>query len=152
MRGSWRPADCFKTYVPRRRQSRRLYLTMAMIVFDLVERTDDGDHSFALYNCRAEEGDLVTVLANTIRALYVNKERLRDLLMAAMSETSAIANTNEIEEAIERTLSAAIPQPGVHPVPQLDVARNELAEALAHVALQRVLEPAYRAGPADRRL
>jgi hypothetical protein len=52
-----------------------------------------------------------------------------------MSDTGAIVDTRPIEDAIERVLTAAIPKPGVHPVPQLDVARNELAEALAHLAL-----------------
>lgn len=107
-----------------------------MIAFEVVEQASDGDHTFAVYHCRpGEDDDLVGVLASTIRELYVKTARLREVLIAAMSETGAIVDTAPIEEAIERTLTAAIPEPGTHPVPQLDVARNELAEALAHLCL-----------------
>jgi hypothetical protein len=107
-----------------------------MITFERLEQTADGDHTFAVYECRpGDDEDLVAVLANTIRELYVKTARLREILIAAMTETGAIVETVPIEEAIERTLSAAIPKPGVHPVPHLDVARNEMAEALAHMAL-----------------
>lgn len=107
-----------------------------MIAFELLEHANDGDHTFAVYDCRSGEGhDLVAVLAQTVRELYVKAARLREVLIAAMSETGAIVETGRIEEAIKRTLAAAIPKPGVHPIPQLDVARNELAEALTHLAL-----------------
>jgi hypothetical protein len=106
-----------------------------MIAFELVEQANDGDHAFAVYECRTGEDELVAVLARTIRELYVKTARLREILIAAMTETGAIVDTGSIEEAIERTLTAAIPKPGVHPVAHLDVARNELAEALAHLAL-----------------
>jgi hypothetical protein len=110
-----------------------------MIVFELLEHADDGDHSFAVYDCRAEqEGDLVGVLATTIRDLYVDPGHLRDVLTAAMSDAGGVADGVAIEEAITRTLAAAIPEPGAHPIPQLDVARNELAEALAHIAFRSV--------------
>jgi len=108
-----------------------------MIAFELLEEASDGDHTFAVYGCRPGDHDdnLVAVLAQTIRDLYVKTALLREILIAAMSETSAIVDTAPIEQAIERTLAAAIPKPGVHPIPHLDVARNELAEALAHLAL-----------------
>lgn len=107
-----------------------------MINFDVIEQSSHGDHTFSVYECRGNgDEDLIGDLARTIRDLYVNTARLRQLLTAAVSETTAIIDTAPIEEAIERTVAASIPEPGVHPVPQLDVARNELAEALAHVAL-----------------
>jgi hypothetical protein len=110
-----------------------------MIVFHLVEQTNDGEHTFAVYDCRPEEGgDLAAVLAETIRDLYVDPDRLRDVLTAAMNDAGAVADTAAIDEAIQRTLAAAIPEPGTHPIPHLDVARNELAEALAHLALAEV--------------
>lgn len=107
-----------------------------MIVFDLVEGLNDGDHTFAVYDCRPqEEGGLVATLAQTIRDLYVDRDHLRDVLTAAMNDAGAVADAGPVEEAIQRTLAAAIPEPGTHPIPQLDVARNELAEAIAHLAL-----------------
>lgn len=110
-----------------------------MIVFDLVEVANDGDHSFAVYDCQSgEDGDLVDVLAETIRDLYVDPEHLRDVLIAAMNDADAVADGAAIEETINRTLTAAIPEPGTHPIPHLDVARNELAEALAHLAFAEV--------------
>lgn len=96
---------------------------------------DDGDHVFAVYACQAAKGaDLVAVLADTIRGLYVDVDHLRDALTTAMNDASDVADPAPINQAIERTLAAAIPEPGTHPIPHLDVARNELAEALAHLA------------------
>lgn len=110
-----------------------------MVVFDLVEHAEDGDHTFAVFDCQAGEGeDLADLLAETIRALYVDAERLRDVLISAMKDADSVANVAAIEETIQRTLTAAIPEPSTHPIPQLDVARNELAEALAHLAFAEV--------------
>jgi hypothetical protein len=110
-----------------------------VIAFDPVEGSEDGEHVFAMYGCREEqEGGMVTHLAETVRNLYVDPQRLRAVLLAALSDASEVAETAPIEEAIDRTLLAAIPAPGTHAVPHLDVARNELAEALAHVALPKI--------------
>jgi hypothetical protein len=107
-----------------------------VIVFDLAEHSNDGAHTFAVYDCRPqEEGGVVATLAKTIRDLYVDRDRLREVLTAAMNAAGAVADVGPLEEAIQRTLTAAIPEPGTHPIPHLDVARNELAEAIAHMAL-----------------
>lgn len=106
-----------------------------MIVFDEVERVQDGDHSFTIYDCRAEDGDdMVALLANFIRQLYVDPERLRDVLTAAMADAAGVADPAAINAAAQHVLTAAVPAGGVHPVPHLDVARNELGEALTHLA------------------
>ena len=119
-----------------------------MIAFDLVERAEDGEHTFAVYGCRADgDGDLVAELARVIRDLYVDAEHLRDVLTAAMNDAATVADGTGIEAAIHRVLTAAIPEPGKNAIPQLDVARNELAEALAYVALAEVhgtVIPAHR--------
>lgn len=107
--------------------------------FQSLEILNDGDHSFSAYECMPTgDLDLVAELAAIVRELYVNTERLRDILVAAVNETEAIIDTDRIKEAIERTLAASVPIPGSHPVPQLDVARNELAEALANLALSTI--------------
>lgn len=106
-----------------------------MIVFDEVERVQDGDHTFITYDCRAEDGeDMVTVLADFIRQLYVDPERLRDVLTAAMTDAVGVADPDAINEAVQRTLTAAVPAPGTHSIAHLDTARNELGEALTHLA------------------
>lgn len=106
-----------------------------MIVFEEVERVDDGDHTFAIYNCRTEAGeDMVAVLAEFIRELYVDPARLRDVLISAMADAEGVADIEAITEAVQRTLTASVPVPGTHPIPHLDVARNELGEALTHLA------------------
>jgi hypothetical protein len=110
-----------------------------LIVFDEVERVDDGEHVFAVYDCKAALGaDLVSLLAKMVRDLYVDVNHLRDVLTTAMNDASAVADPKPINDAIRRTLAAAVPKGGTHPVPHLDVARNELAEALAHLTLANV--------------
>jgi hypothetical protein len=108
-----------------------------VIVFEEVERVQDGDHTFTVYDCRAEPGeDMVALLADFIRDLYVDPERLKDVLTAAMAEVGDVADPDAITEAVQRTLTAAVPAPGTHPIPHLDVARNELGEALTHLAFE----------------
>lgn len=81
-----------------------------MIVFEEVERVQDGDHTFTVYDCRAEPGeDMVALLADFIRDLYVDPERLKDVLTAAMAEVSDVADPDAITEAVQRTLTAAVP-------------------------------------------
>jgi hypothetical protein len=106
-----------------------------VIVFDEVERVQDGAHSFTIYDCRAEDGEnMVAVLADFVRGLYVDPEKLRDVLIAAMTDATGVADPDAINEAVQRTLTAGVPQPGTHPKPHLDTARNELGEALTHLA------------------
>lgn len=106
-----------------------------MIVFNEIERVQDGEHSFVIYDCQAGAGeDMVAVLADFIRQLYIEPERLRDVLTAAMTDVGAVANPDAITEAVQRILTVAIPEPGTHPIANLDVARNELGEALTHLA------------------
>lgn len=110
-----------------------------MIAFDLVEHVNDGENTFAVYDCRSDDdGSLVDVLVDVVRQLYVDPEQLRSVLTAAMTDAAGVADPEAINQAIERTVVAAIPEPGTHPIPHLDVARNELAEALAHIALPQV--------------
>ena len=107
-----------------------------MITFDLVEEVQEGDHTFAVYDCRdGDDTSMLDVLIELVRELYVDPERLQEVLTAAMNDAAGVVDPDAINEAIQRTLAAAIPEPGTHPIPHLDVARNELAEALAHVAL-----------------
>lgn len=106
-----------------------------VVGFDLIEERDERPHTFRAYACRCDGDELVDLLAATVRELYVKLDRLREVLTSALADLDPVADTVRIEEAITRTVAAAIPEPGSHPVPQLDVARNELAEAIAHVAL-----------------
>src|SRR5579863_5728273 len=111
-----------------------------MIVFERIDGAPaDGDHTFAIYSCTATNGrELVALLAQTIRELYVDIDHLREVLTDAMNDMESVTDTTAVEEAIQRTLSAAVPVPGANPIPQLDTARSELAEALAHIALTQL--------------
>lgn len=119
-----------------------------MIVFNEVERVGNGQHVFAVYDCRAAAGaDLVAALAQTVRQLYVDLDKLKAILGKAMNDAGTVADPAPIHEAIARILAVAIPEGGTHPVSHLDVARNELAEVVAYLALQTVhgtLIPASR--------
>jgi len=110
-----------------------------MPVFTLIDRAEDGDHSFAVYDCHASTiEDLIEDLAGVVQDLYVNPENFRSVLQGALSDVGGLPGEDALNEAIDRTLAAAIPEPGTHKVPQLDVARNELAEVLAYLALPAI--------------
>jgi hypothetical protein len=99
----------------------------------------DGEHSFGVWDCRAgPDADLVEELSAVVRELYVEPERLRETLEAALADVGGGPGMAALEQAIHRVTEAAIPEAGAHPVAQLDVARNELAEVLAALALGAV--------------
>lgn len=104
-----------------------------MVVFDLVDHADEGEHTFDVFSCSASGTNLTTALSDTVRQLYVESDRLRTLLRAAMEDAGAVVDVAAVNEAIDRTLTAAIPEPGTHSIAHLDVARNEVAEALAYL-------------------
>lgn len=113
----------------------------ALITFDLVERSDDGGHIFAVYDCGSDEdGALISDLAQVIRELYVEPDKLRPVLTAALNDLGPVADVVTIGEIMERVLPAAVPDPHVENPdrPWLNVARNELAEAIALVGLSDV--------------
>lgn len=109
-----------------------------MPIFELVHPfpISHGDHSFGVWDCRSSPGgNLVEELALVVRELYVDPPGLLAALQKAVADAGGGASMVPLEEAIQRFAKAAIPAPGTHPVPQLDVARNELAEVLAVLAL-----------------
>jgi hypothetical protein len=109
-----------------------------MPIFELVHPfpISRGDHSFGVWDCRCSPGgNLVEELALVVRELYVDPPALLAALQTAVADAGGGASMVPLEEAIQRFAKAAIPAPGTHTVPQLDVARNELAEVLAVLAL-----------------
>lgn len=106
-----------------------------MARFINLARVDADAHCYTTCDCVAENGDLAGELAAVVRELYVETEKLESALKTASADLGSVADQAAIEAAIRRTVSAAIPPPGTHPVPQLDVARNELAEVVGMLAL-----------------
>jgi hypothetical protein len=101
--------------------------------FEAVE----GDHNFAILACESlAEGDLVDELAAELRALYSDVEDVAERLRRQAQELGDVADESRINATINRVLEASIPPPGQHKVVHLDVARNELAELLAHLVVQ----------------
>jgi hypothetical protein len=95
-----------------------------------------AEHSFGVWDCRCNPGgDLVEELASVVRGLYVDPPSLIAALEKALADAGDGAGMPALEDAVRRIAEAAIPEPGTHPQPQLDVARNELAEVLAALAL-----------------
>jgi hypothetical protein len=107
-----------------------------------------GVHLFEVLSCEAASDDaLVDDLAAELRALYADVEDLADRLRKQAEELGAVADEDRIKEVVDRVLAASIPEPGQHKVAHLDVARNELAELLAHLVVQArygTLVPASR--------
>jgi len=98
----------------------------------------DGDHSFAILTCESVgQGDLVDELAVELRALYADVEDVAERLRRQAQELGDVADEVRIDGIISRVLEASIPAPGQHEIKHLDVARNELAELLAHLVIQR---------------
>lgn len=77
------------------------------------EAEQDGDHEFCTYDLDAEPGgDLVEELANLARQLYVDTQRLREVLQQAAVGLEPVADASHIEAAIAETVSAVVPPPG----------------------------------------
>jgi hypothetical protein len=99
----------------------------------------DGEHLFGVWDCGSEAGsDLVDELAAEVRELYVEPERLRAALETALSDAGEGAGIVALKQAIQRVTEATIPEPLTHAVPQLDLARNEVAEVIANLALTAI--------------
>jgi hypothetical protein len=112
-----------------------------MPTFDAVDPfpIHDGDHSYGVWDCGAlPGGDLADELAAEVRELYVDPDRLRAALETALGDAGDGAGMAALGDAVQRITAAAIPEPLTHTVPQLDVARNEVAEVIANLALTAV--------------
>jgi hypothetical protein len=103
--------------------------------FVALQKVENAPHTFSVCECLAERVDLADELAAVVREVYVSPGRLKEALTGALHDLGSVADVDALDRAVEQTLSAAIPQPGTHPVPHLDVARNELAEIIAFLAV-----------------
>lgn len=116
--------------------------------FTLTSRTTSQDHIFEIVSCEASpDAELVEELADQLRNLYSDHEELAERLKAQAPELESVIDAASLESVVDRVLQASIPEPGKHPIPQLDVARNELGELLAHLVLRSrfgTLVPASR--------
>lgn len=97
-------------------------------------------HRFSTYDCEAhEDKDLVEELAERIRELYVDEERLRAVLEQSIIGLEPVADPGLVSGAIAETVTATVPRPGQRRKhPWLDLARNELAEVLAYFIVEEV--------------
>lgn len=116
--------------------------------FTLTSTTADETHVFEILSCEAPpEAELVAELADELRDLYSDHEELAERLKAQAPELEGVIDAPSLESVVDRVLKASIPEPGKHQIPNLDVARNELGELLAHLVLKSrfgTLVPASR--------
>lgn len=99
-------------------------------------------HRFTTYDCEShDDKDLVEELAERIRELYVDEERLRAVLEQSIIGLEPVADPALISGAIADTINAAVPEPGQRQERTwLDLPRNELAEVLAYFIAEEVSE------------
>jgi hypothetical protein len=117
--------------------------------FTVHTSREDGEHRFNAYDCTSD-GDLVEELAALVRDLYIDQTALRARMLEAADAVGDIADTADLNRAVEAVTRAAVPEPGVRETqPHLDTARNELGEVLAYAVLEDVhggVMPAKRVG------
>jgi hypothetical protein len=97
---------------------------------------DQDPHRFGVWDCGDPDGQtLAEELGAFVRDLYVEPKRLREILERSASDLEPTVASQRVSEAIDQSVAATVPEAGVHSEPQLDMARNELAELLAYKAL-----------------
>jgi hypothetical protein len=100
---------------------------------------DEPPHEYHIVDCDTQ-GSFVDEVAAFVRELYGPVDDLAGLLREASADLGPVAPDDELQQVVSRVLQATIPEPGTGPeeAPHLDVARNELAEVLAYLALTEI--------------
>ncbi|MBS4010029.1 MAG: hypothetical protein KGZ72_04655 [Roseovarius sp.] len=98
-------------------------------------------HTYGVYLCEGDP-ELVPDLAARVKELYLGApdRELSRTLENALEGLDTVVSTDFIGEMIQQMAEAVVPPPGTAPelAPQLDIARNELAEVIAYEAVDQV--------------
>jgi hypothetical protein len=101
--------------------------------FVVRDACEHEGHRFSTYDCEAhEDKDLVEELAERIRELYVDEERLRAVLEQSIIGLEPVADPGLIIGAIAETVTATVPRPGQrrkHPWLDLAVVTREVVDS-----------------------
>src|SRR3546814_13082567 len=84
-----------------------------MVAFQLLEEDTQNPHRFATYDCVASAGDLVDGLAERVRRLYVDPTELHDALAQAVRGLEDVADTERLQELLERSGERRVGNEGV---------------------------------------
>ncbi|GAA4533402.1 Hachiman antiphage defense system protein HamA [Nonomuraea ferruginea] len=110
---------------------------MALPGFSLAYEVWEGNHHYSIFDVDADVA--LDLFAETVRQFYVEPDKLRDTLTGAMVGLDDIVDLRDIEALVNEVAEASIPRARQNPTrPHLDMARNETAEVLAHLVVERI--------------
>ncbi|MFD2356267.1 Hachiman antiphage defense system protein HamA [Nonomuraea ferruginea] len=105
--------------------------------FSLAYEVWEGNHHYSIFDVDADVA--LDLFAETVRQFYVEPDKLRDTLTGAMVGLDDIVDLRDIEALVNEVAEASIPRARQNPTrPHLDMARNETAEVLAHLVVERI--------------
>ena len=111
-----------------------------MVRFNNAADEGRAPHQFRVYDLEADDTDLVGEIAELVRELYVDVERLGNDMRTALDGLGPVADVTRLNELIDKVLDSVIPAGNANSAqpPQLNLARNELAEVLAYEVVSQI--------------